>query len=769
MATSLKQILENYNAPTLAEFARFNGIALRAPRLKTDMVRALETHFRDLNRLKVVLEGLTPAEKAVVHLLQRQGGRASLMELRTELFARKLADPKSITYHHFENFKPRLDRPPGSSFPEIMARLQALGLVFAEYQPDPSGVSQALLSFKLANTYIIPELFLPHLPPPPPPEPPAQLPTVTVERVQESSARAFQRELFLYWSYVHEQPAPVTNKGLLQKRALAGLNAALQVKEEIGVGKKESDFPRLVLLRGLAERLRLVEWVDNELRALEDPVFLTLDPDERLKRTFNAYVNGKIANELGWYPDLKTANFSLPRLPTPDLVTDARRVLLLHLKQARDWVSLETFIRFVKEINREFLFPRGFLHPTFRYYYSGYAVHPYQAAGNPLGWEFPGVQDDEQGWDKVEGGFIRDVITKSLFWMGLVDLGFNGDELAFRLTPVGAWLLGVGPQPEIRVEGGQVIVQPNFHIMAFDPVSDAVLVELSRFAERLASERVSEFRLTRASVYSAQRAGWDVERIRTHLESLSGSPLPENVRRTLEEWQALHERIRIYPRVKLVHAADEQVLDRLMESGDLQGAFGRRFEPRLAEVRSPKLGDFVRLLYNHDLLPMVHLGENRPRPRSVSLVEEPHSLRLRFTVPLPDLYLHGYLAPFADPEEGGYRVTPKSLQRAAAGGLEASDVVRALERISGERLSEDTVRRIRAWSGYYGTAHLEQTLLLVVENENILEELLADADIGPLLKKIRPADLNRMARLRPKDLEKLQELLEKRGMAWRLS
>ncbi len=767
MSTGLSEILNTYSAPTLAEFARYNEITFNNPRLKVNMVRALEGHFSNLNRLKPVLESLSPAEKAVIHLLQRQGGRARLLEIQSELFARKLADPQSITAAHYDKFKPRLDAPAGRSLPDILARLQALGLVFAEYQPDESVRTPPLLSFKLEEDYFIPEMFLERLPPPPPPPPPPELPSLAVERVLESSARTFQRDLFLYWSYLHEQPAPVTAKGLLQKRALSGLNAALQQKEEIGVGKKESDFPRLLLLRALAERLLLVEWRGAKLVALDNPAFFSLAPDQRLRRTFTLYLNGGIANELAWYPNLKLTANSSPPLPTPEPVAGARRALLVHLKQARDWVSMEGLIQFIGEVNRDFLFRRGYLHPAFRYYYSAYHTHPYQPLGNPLGWEFTDVQDAEAGWSKVEAGFIRDVITKSLFWMGLVDLGFRGQESAFRLTPVGAWLLGVGPQPEIPVEGGQVIVQPNFHIMAFDPVSDAVLVDLSRFAERVASERVSEFRLTRASVYAAQRVGWGVDRIRAHLEALTGSPLPANVRRTLEEWQALHERIRVYPGLKLVHAADPQELDSLLESPDLEAALGRRFEPRLAQVRSPRLGEVVRKLYQHDQLPLVHRGESRPRPRSITLLEEPQALRLRFAVPLPDLYLHGYLAPFADPEEGGYRVTAQSLRRAAAGGLEAGQVIETLEEISGEPLSEKAARRIRAWAGYYGNASLEQTFLLELESENILQELLADEEVGPLLRKFKPGETLRLVRVRPKDLEKLQALLEERGLPLR--
>jgi hypothetical protein len=616
---------------------------------------------------------------------------------------------------------------------------------------------------------LIPEKTLRHLPPPPPPPKPPELATLKVERVLESSARAFQREIYLYWSFIHKEAVPLIGRGLLLKKVLIALNETLLQREEIGTGKKESDFPRLLFLRALTNRLGLLmETRDGYLRAVENPAYLGLPPVERLQRSYDLYVNGRLINELAWYPNLKLSSMGAPRLPTPDIVSDARRVLLLHLKRAVQWTRLSDLLDLIQEVDYEFLFSRSYTSPVYSYYYN-YGSHPYVQYGNPLGWEFTGVQNEADGWMQVEGRFIRDVISKPLFWMGLVDLGYSGpgqrEPDAFRLTPIGAWLLGVGPQPEIPVEGGQVIVQPNFHIMAFDPVSDAVLVNLSRFAERVSTERVSEYRLTRLSVYNAQKAGWGVEQIRAYLETLTGTSLPGNVRRTMEEWQTLHERIRIYPKLKVIHAASSEELDHLFTDPELRQSFGRRLEPRLAEIRSGQtLAGVARLLFRREQLPLVHTGGRRPPPRSVTLIEEPHRMWLQFNVPTPDLYLHGHLARFANAEEGGYRLTAESLRRAKAGGLEAPQVLQALGEVLDAPVSESAARRIRAWSGHYGSAALEETILLELESEAVLKELLEDAELGPLLRAFRPRDTQALARVRPKDLDRLRILLEERGI-----
>ena len=96
---------------------------------------------------------------------------------------------------------------------------------------------------------------------------------------------------------------------------------------------------------------------------------------------------------------------------------------------------------------------------------------------------------------------------------------------AVRLTDMGRWLLMDGPEPAIPEETGRVVLQPNFHVFAFDPISDSVLARLDSFAVRLNAERAVEFEITRESVYRSQQAGQSVGAIKAWLEQVTGSPL----------------------------------------------------------------------------------------------------------------------------------------------------------------------------------------------------------------------------------------------------
>ena len=318
----------------------------------------------------------------------------------------------------------------------------------------------------------------------------------------------------------------------------------------------------------------------------------------------------------------------------------------------------------MRETAYEFLFKRV-PRQVYNYNLNSYVLEtsPYSGT-NPLGWAFPEVEDGDAGWDQVEGRFIRNLLQGPLHWMGLVSLGHSRTSLkepdAFLLTPVGSWLLGSGPEPEIKLSGGRVILQPNFQITAFDPVSDQTLMELERFAERLSGDRAFELRLTQASVYAAQQQGWKADRIIAYLEELTGAPVPANIQRTLAEWQSLHERIVVYPRVSLLHAASPADLEALDAEPGLRPLLADRLGPVVVRLPDRKtVSTLMQKLTAQGWLALFSQGGGRLPANSVEITPEG---RLDFTVPAPDLYLHGHLARFAEPEDGGYRLTPASLR-----------------------------------------------------------------------------------------------------------
>ncbi len=575
MPDDLKSILERYSSAAIIQMAACYGVAPKGQKLKGPMINSLVKVLSERPIIESMVTHLSKGERAALDAVLRREGRAPVTQIRGDLLRLKLVDREyEITFGKYSRTAPTPRNPQSRRVEDLLAGLMLRGLIFSVEEPtDPKrGVYDNATKLDFDQQFVnvfIPDVIRPYLPAPAP-LPELAKPTATnVATVQESSARTFQRDLYLYWSFVRAHPVTLTAKGEIHKRTLVELNNALLVHDEIPKGVGEQQVPRLRFMRGLLQTLNLLTLTSNytELNATELDQFFSLSPAERVQRVYTQWLDGTFFNELLFLPrDQQPTQPAL--VPAPPQIINARRSLIAQIRQLTpylqsrgapgepiEWVSTAQLIDHLFEYDREFLLPRV----TNRSMYYGYTPQHAYSGHNAQGWVFPAVRDAQHGWQTVETVFIHGLLSGPLHWQGLIDLGWIGERsgppTAFRLTALGAWLLGLGPQPEIRAEGGRVIVQPNLHIVALDPVNDATLVTLDRFADRLSAERAVEYQLTRASVYRGQQQGWDVPRIKDFLRQQTNTDVPGNVARTLDEWQTLHERIVIRPHVALAHGS----------------------------------------------------------------------------------------------------------------------------------------------------------------------------------------------------------------------
>lgn len=772
MSDDLKSTLERYSSAAITMIAAYHGVAPKHSKVKMKMIESLARVLVEPQTIEKSVAGLSKGERAALDAILRREGHAPVAQIRGELLRLKLIDREyEISFGKYVRNTPTPRKPDSRRLEDLLAALTLRGLVFSAEDPaDPKrgvydNATKCDLEQQLINVFI-PDVIRrsPHLPAP------ALLPELAapqatdVKTVQDSSARAFQRDLYLYWSFVRSRPVTLTAKGEVQKRTLVEINDALLVHDEIPKGVGEIQLPRLRFIRGLLQALNLLTIAPSyaTVQANEHDDFFSLTPAERVQRVYTQWLNGTFFNELLFLPrDAQPTQ--LPLLPAPPHIANARRSVIEHLRQLKpiEWVTFDQLIDQLAEYDREFLLPRV----TNRSAYYGYAPpHPY-SGHNSIGWMFPGVYDAKQGWQKVETPFIRGLIGGSLHWQGLIDVGWSGDRsgepTAFRLTALGAWLLGLGPQPEIRAEGGRVIVQPNLHIVALDPVNDATLVTLDRFAERLSAERAVEYQLTRASVYRGQQQGWEVPRIKEFLRQQTNADLPGNVARTLEEWQTLHERIVIRPHVALAHGSPA-ALDTLLSDNQIAASIVARPQPDVALARAAAaIKPLTQVLHRHGILPLITL-QPTVLPNSIVIAGDG---MITFSTRAPSLYLHGHLAAIADPlDDTHYQITAETIERATRSGLTAPQIIERLTTVHRGPVPARLVLRIRAWAKYYGDAALEGLTLLQVRDENTLNELLADPELAALIKPFAPARMKALARVREKDLDTLRALLSERGI-----
>ena len=242
MVETLNEVLSAYKVATLATMVSFNGLSPSYQKGKDAYLQALVELFSSRQHIQQVYEILLPVEREAVDALIRRSGQMSTYALFHHLGKLRLIDTSGEVKPAFHSGQPDLHQRNPRRLEEIMARLQAYGLVFAV--PGRNGYGQEIsLDFNLVQEYFIPDDIRDHLPKPAPVSPWRPPGVPAPERIAEGSARTFQRDLYFYWSFVRANPLQLTAKGLVLKRHLTALNETLLLRETIGTGQVENDFP----------------------------------------------------------------------------------------------------------------------------------------------------------------------------------------------------------------------------------------------------------------------------------------------------------------------------------------------------------------------------------------------------------------------------------------------------------------------------------------------------------------------------------------------
>ncbi|MGZ7443787.1 helicase-associated domain-containing protein [Paenibacillus sp. TH7-28] len=156
---------------------------------------------------------------------------------------------------------------------------------------------------------------------------------------------------------------------------------------------------------------------------------------------------------------------------------------------------------------------------------------------------------------------------------GWMDLGENPEDgLMFR------WRIGRDELASFHEGGsgeaaGKVIVQPDFEILVPPDVPFSVRFELEACCEHVATDVMSVYRLTRASVAGASRYGRTPEEVSAFLAGHAAF-VPETVLNALEQWGREIGRTSL-AEVLLLRCADAEAADRIASLSMLHGAVER--------------------------------------------------------------------------------------------------------------------------------------------------------------------------------------------------
>lgn len=745
MSVTPDSLLRTYSRAALERMARHRRLDTRGLN-KEALIETLTPLLFDTGAIRRALVTLSPLERQILDEVHLLGDDAPTGLIHRHLVREGAIEPPPA--------RGAPSRAASFPFDDAVARLASLGLMFSAM---PSTYGSTLDLTVPGMRVFIPTAVLEHLPP-------VRLRLETCDEPAEvlaASPSSLLRDVYTILSLADQSPVPLTARGLIAKRGLVRLDTALRLPENAAAVLSEDALDRLPLLRALLEDLDLLVQRTGTLVAAERVAsFLSQSAGERCAALMSAYRQTTRWCELFHVNGLRIEPGG-GRRAAPASVIAARQRVLAEIADLPPecWIAVDHVVGRLKRTAYELLFPRqwpiGAHVSGLHYYYSGL-----YAGDNPLGWVFSPHVEEERGWDLVEGGLIRVVMIQALHWLGVLDLGIDGARaVAIRVTADGARLLRGEPLTAVD-SVPKVVVQPNFQIFAFEPTDESVLFTLDRLADRVRAEQVVEYRLSRESVYRAQRSGIGAAAIVAFLERVSTVPLPQNIRRSLEEWGALHERVVVRRSVPLVHAANSATLDALYADAATGPLLGPRVAPTAALVSPNNLSVLRERMLAAGCLPALSEGVLRPARPALQVDAEGCITPLQV---LPDIQVLRAVEQVAERvADGSLRVTPRRLQQAAARGLSAADVLMSLERFHAGPLPAGVVALVRRWARRWGRGQLAAVTLLEVESAEILADLLADRELSPHLQRLNGALST--AVVRASGVEQVRRELQARGM-----
>ena len=591
----------------------------------------------------------------------------------------------------------------------------------------------------------------------------------------DEGMRTLQRALYLYWSLVAgtHDGLPLVSSGLLSRLALRQVIEHLASLNRFWPGltmeqiHSESDVPYLLFIRLLLMKLDLLYEKQGTLRAAPAQEFFLLPLAERTWRCFHLWLETPFWNELASIPNVVAQPGPAPLEPAHEEVVRSRQVVVEHVLRAepQTWHALPTFIARMKLYATYLLFPRQY----------GLRAERYSVGSNPYGWNFRlrrGWLTHREGWHLVEGGFIRSLITGPLAWLGMVELDEREHPDAFRLAQGTGQVARVTPPQASEEVWGRLVVQPNFDLVALAPVSEALLIKLDQFAERVRLEHIAQYHMNKASVARAIQLGLSAETIQQTLEQAAGGTIPQNVHYSLLEWERQVRRVELWPDATLLEVDEPELLDALFADPAARPWLVRRLAPTLAEVANEYLAPLQELLWQRDYLPaLTSASQSQDLLSGVPLPMHeaqwyllPDGL-LRPCYALANLYLATELERITEADEasGWRRITPASLRRALASGIALTSIIDFLQRYCAGGIPGSFLIRLKLWGGGYTEQALQvQNSPLLSLPAQILNDILADEEIGPLLGTPVPAE-KRVVPVSSENVGKVVELLRERG------
>lgn len=370
---------------------------------------------------------------------------------------------------------------------------------------------------------------------------------------------------------------------------------------------------------------------------------------------------------------------------------------------------------------------------------------PAPAAGQvppPRGKPKRGRADARPGTLAAGTSVLEAMLLGAAYQFGLVRAAeeVDGRRRVVQLTPLGRYVLAVGPPPPARPKFEHFLfVQPNFEIIAYrQGLNPGLIGQLSRFARLIQSGAALELRLTAESVYHGLEGGLSPREMLDRLAVHSQRPLAASVAEAVKTWAERRERVTYYASATLIEFASDSDLEKALHDWPAEGS-----------ATPMKVSDRLLLIEEESAIPYQRFrttgSRDYRRPAEKCVEVEDSGVILTLDLAHSDLLVNAELARFTDelsPNSASraaenprrrFRVTRESLARGAEAGLTAAALTHWYLSRTGSPIPPSVRMMLLAGTSRVPPLQADRPLVLHTPSAEILDGLLQHPETYKLL------------------------------------
>lgn len=341
------------------------------------------------------------------------------------------------------------------------------------------------------------------------------------------------------------------------------------------------------------------------------------------------------------------------------------------------------------------------------------------------------------------GSTLEALLLGPAYQLGLVRAAAEvpSDRRVVQLTPLGRYLLALGPAPTARPAFDQFLfVQPSFEIIAYRQGLTASLIgQFSRFTHWMQLGAALALKLAPESVYRGLEGGMTPAAMLDLLTRCSSRPLSTSVAESIRTWASRRERVTYHASATLMEFASPE---------DLELALARWPGER---ANSPvRVSDRLLLVEGNEAIPFPSFrmtgARDYRRPPEACVQVEADGVTLLLDMARSDLLVDAEIARFADetappPRAGSsvasprrrFVVTPASIARGCEAGLTATSFAQWFARRTGHPTPPALRLLIAAQTARLDPLETSRPLVLHTPSADLLDGLAQHPETRKLL------------------------------------